>query len=475
LVGSDEFDASHLVFINQCLRDLHAQLASRGAVLVTRRGRMPDVLERLQHDLAGVGEISRIWSHEETGNRLTYDRDLRVAAWCRARNVTWREVPQSGVVRRLRDRDGWSENWTSRMDEPLCMAPRRIPCVAQRAALTPGEIAAPSALGLPPAEKSDAQAGGEGQAMRTLNTFLTERGVNYRQDMSSPVTAWDGCSRLSAYLAWGAISMRTIHQRLGERQAVLRQKRQDGALIDRRWLGSLASYQGRLRWHCHFMQKLEDQPDIEFENMNRAYDGLREDGFRDDFFIAWQRGETGYPMVDACMRALHHSGWINFRMRAMLVSFASYDLWLHWRPCAVFLARHFLDFEPGIHFSQFQMQSGVTGINTIRIYNPTKQAHDHDPDGSFIRRYVPELAGVPTAFIAAPWQLSGSQQRASGCIIGRDYPAPIVDHAAAVQSARKRIYAVRRRPETKAEAAHVYQRHGSRRRPPDRGRLPAGA
>ena len=100
------------------------------------------------------------------------------------------------------------------------------------------------------------------------------------------------------------------------------------------------------------MQKLEDEPEIEFRNFNRAYDGLREDEFNDEYFEAWCHGRTGYPMVDACMRALHQTGWINFRMRAMLVSFASYHLWLHWRQPALYLARLFLDYEPGIHYSQ---------------------------------------------------------------------------------------------------------------------------
>ena len=134
------------------------------------------------------------------------------------------------------------------------------------------------------------------------------------------------------------------------------------------------------------MQKLEDEPEIEFKNMSRSYDGVRENDFNAAYFEAWCSGQTGFPMVDASMRALHQGGWIYFRMLAMLVSFASYDLWLHWRPPAVYLAKHFLDFEPGIRFSQFQIQSGTTGINTLRIFSPAKQVKDHDPEGKFIKR-----------------------------------------------------------------------------------------
>ena len=94
---------------------------------------------------------------------------------------------------------------------------------------------------------------------------------------------------------------------------------------------ALTGFSGRLRWHCHFMQKLESEPAIEFHNFARAYDGLREGEFNEAYFDAWRLGMTGYPMVDACMRSLVATGWLNFRMRAMLVSFASYHLWLHWR------------------------------------------------------------------------------------------------------------------------------------------------
>jgi pimeloyl-ACP methyl ester carboxylesterase len=167
------------------------------------------------------------------------------------------------------------------------------------------------------------------------------------------------------------------------------------------------------------MQKIEDEPAIEWHNMLRAADGLREHEVSAERLAAWQSGHTGFPLVDACMRSLRATGWLTFRMRAMLVSFASYSLWLHWRPTGLHLARHFLDFEPGIHWSQMQMQSGTTGINTVRIYNPVKQSHDHDPAGRFIRRWIPELERVPDAAIHTPWTLDRAEQAAAG-IIGAD-------------------------------------------------------
>jgi deoxyribodipyrimidine photo-lyase len=197
---------------------------------------------------------------------------------------------------------------------------------------------------------------------------------------------------------------------------------------DKSWRASMISFSGRQHWHCHFMQKLEDEPRIEFENMHRAYDGLRPDIADAERLKAWSTGTTGYPFVDACMRALNQHGWINFRMRAMLMSFASYHLWLPWRQSGLHLARKFVDYEPGIHWPQVQMQSGTTGINTMRIYNPVKQGYDHDKQGIFVRQYVPELATVPDAYIHEPWLWPEA-----GSL---DYPPPIVDYTVA-ESARQ--------------------------------------
>jgi deoxyribodipyrimidine photo-lyase len=456
LIAEQTTDPSHYTFIDECLIELEAALGARGGALTYRYGPMPDVLATLSDELGG---FDALYAHEETGSAVSYARDKRVRAWCAARGIACYEIPQFGVIRPLRTRDGWARRWDARMTEPLVAAPSRIetPALAHGARRTLRDI------GLPERHKPEAKRGGESRALAELESFLATRGVNYRQDMSSPVAGWSGCSRLSPYIAFGAISLRTVYRATLARAANVRERRLAGEPLDARWTGSLSSFRGRLHWHCHFMQKLEDQPSLEFVNATRAFDGMREDDFDETRFAAWCAGRTGYPMVDACMRALHAGGWINFRMRAMLMSFASYHLWLHWRRTGIYLATQFLDFEPGIHWPQSQMQSGVTGINAIRIYSPAKQARDNDPTGVFIRRYVPELANVPDAYLAEPHLLPPLVAAAAGFVAGVDYPMPIVDEKLAVARAKENVYAVRRRSATRTEAQSVYRKHGSRK------------
>ena len=218
---------------------------------------------------------------------------------------------------------------------------------------------------------------------------------------------------------------------------------------------SLRSFLSRLRWHCHFIQKLEDFPELEIKNMNRLYDNLRSHT-NDKYLNAWMLGNTGFPMIDASMRALISTGWINFRMRAMLISFASYHLWIPWNETAKYLARLFLDYEAGIHFSQVQMQSGTTGINAIRIYNPIKQGIDQDPDGVFIRKWLPELKKVDDQYIHQPWL------EPNRC---HDYPDPIVDEAKSRKKAASILYGIRKDNSQHQEINNqILDKHGSRRK-----------
>jgi deoxyribodipyrimidine photo-lyase len=432
-------------FVAESLVELRKALAVLGQPLCIMLGNAVPVLEMLRQRHG----IAALWSHEETGNGWTYERDKAVAAWAKNAGIPWHEARQFGVVRRLRSRNGWAAAWDRDMAEPVTVPPEALTPLAGD---FPSRIPAADELGLAPDPCPKRQPGGRTAALSTLHSFLNQRGRSYRFEMSSPVTAFTSCSRLSPHLTWGTVSMREVAQASQARISALK------GLDDPRskaWRASLVSFIGRQHWHCHFMQKLEDEPRIEFENLHRAYDGVRPASTDPSRLAAWITGRTGFPFIDACMRALDQHGWINFRMRAMLMSFASYHLWLPWRDSGLHLARKFVDYEPGIHWSQVQMQSGTTGINTMRIYNPVKQGLDQDPTGAFIRAYLPELDPVPDSFIHEPWHWPDAATL--------NYPGPIVDNAAAAKAAREALYALRKGSEHREAAQKIVKKHGSRK------------
>ena len=443
----------------QSLSALAEAVAGHGGQLAVWHGDVIECLDRLRQ---AVGPFV-LRSHEETGNGWTFARDRAVARWCRAHGIAWHEDPCNAVVRRLDSRDRWSAHWARRMEAPPLPAPADI-----RWSALPTLFTAPDRpLGWSLPNGPNAQAllfsgsavqggqGGERAAQDLLHDFLYRRGQDYRRAMSSPAPAFEACSRLSPALAWGQISVRqTVHAAWQRRRELLdlpREIRPPG------WLEAVKSFESRLHWRCHFVQKLESEPEIEWRNVNRGFDGLRDEGPMAGeslrLLSAWREGRTGWPMVDACMRSLNATGWLNFRMRAMLMSVATGPLWLHWREPGLHLARQFTDYEPGIHWSQCQMQSGVTGINTVRMYNPIKQGHDQDPDGDFIRRWVPELAGLRGPLVHEPWRLPSPPA---------DYPAPVVDLQAALRQARDRVHQRKASLQAQREARRVYAMHGSR-------------
>ena len=465
-------------------------------------------------------KIARLLSHEETGHWQSYMRDRSVRKWCRTRSIPFLEFNQTGVTRRLKLRDDYLKLWKAFMAKPLY--PKiDLKTVEGRAAVKdrliqldrlPGFLVSPRGIDklfeidgnhdddefqtdsgksileeLPTAHRSDRsgrqQFGGETRAINTLDSFLSDRGARYSQHISSPNTSWNSCSRLSVYLTWGHISLRCVLKALEDRRDALRRLKAKGSP----WLKSLQAFGSRAHWRSHFVQKLESEPTLEKRDLCPAYQHLRrQDGDWDPAkYTAWETGTTGYPFVDACMRCLIEHGWINFRMRAMLVSFATYNLWLDWKRIAPHLARVFLDYEPGIHYPQLQMQAGTTGINAMRVYNVTKQGKDQDPKGVFIRKYVPELRKVPDQYIHEPWKMSEAlkdkyyKNRTSlfastkasvdvdvdvddeDC---RPYPEPIVDEKESARIAKAKLNDVKKAVATRIQANQVYIKHGSRSR-----------
>ncbi|WP_293940971.1 FAD-binding domain-containing protein [Sphingomonas sp.] len=435
-------------FWRGCIAELSTQIATQGGQLIIRSGKAIEVLDELRR---AFGTFD-LWSHEETGNGWTFARDRKVKAWTKANTIPWAERQQFGVHRERRlNRDHWAKRWNTMMQQPIASTPDII--WAEPVASDP--LPTCDMLGLAPDGLVHLQQPGRAAGVALLHSFLSERGEHYTREMSSPVTAEQTCSRLSPHLAYGTLSVREVYQAAQQRAAQLARERPANHSI---WGRSIRSFTARLHWHCHFIQKLEREPAIEWEPFAKIYIGMRPRPGDAAHLQAWSEGRTGYPFIDAAMRYLNAVGYINFRMRAMLMSFATYDLWLPWQEAGLVLARKFVDFEPGIHWSQCQMQSGETGINTVRVYSPIKQGHDQDPSGDFIRAWVPELAGVAGALVHEPWRIDVFAN-ASPC---PGYPLRIVDHKAATERAKNEIFSRRKSAEARAEAQGVYIKHGSR-------------
>ena len=442
----------HYRFALEGVQALQAEMQALGGTLLVKVGEAVEVLAGLHRQL----HFDALFAHEETGNGWTYARDLAVGRWCHQQGVQWREWPSGGVVRRLQRRDGWQRQWETRM----AGTPWPMPVV--RWAPWPCDSDSPpsaQALGLDPWDPPNRQRGGRPQGLQVLHDFLQQRCEHYRGGISSPLSAPTACSRLSPYLAQGSLGLREVVQATRQRMA---------QLPPGRARSGLNAFHGRLVWHCHFIQKLESEPALEHRNLHRGYDGLRESEWNPAHFQALTDGCTGWPMVDACVAMLRQTGWLNFRMRAMLVSVAAYPLWLHWETVGHWLARQFLDYEPGIHWSQMQMQSGTTGINATRVYNPVKQARDHDPEGHFVRRWLPALRRVPDSWIFEPWRMPSELQQRFGVRVGVDIPLPLVDLEIATRQAKTRLHALRAQPAVRAAQAAIVERHGSRKGMPGR-------
>jgi deoxyribodipyrimidine photo-lyase len=423
----------HWRFVQQSIADLNA-------VLVHCKTKIYEVHEEVVpalQNLLTVCNIERIFSHEETGNSATYKRDIEVATFCKQQNITW-------IIRGLKTRKDFTKQWLQTMTAPIFEVDvSKIISVDLQNNLLISFTHMYEASTL-------FQPGGIVAAQKYLHSFLYKRKDNYNKNISKPLLSRKSCSRLSPYLAWGNISMKQVYQ--ASLQAII----ETG---DKR---NIRFFINRLHWHCHFIQKFESECRMEFENLNRGFNHIRNE-VNEKYLQAWQSGQTGYPLVDACMRCVTQTGYLNFRMRSMVVSFLTHHLWQPWQAGTSYLAQQFLDYEPGIHYPQFQMQAGTMGVNTIRVYNPVKQSKEQDAAGEFIKMYVPELNNVPVQNIHEPWLLTAAEQQMYDVQIGVDYPAPIIDIVETGKFARTNLWSTKASKKVKEQNEGILKKHTKRK------------
>ncbi len=409
--------AARVRFMLGCLDALDDALRARGSGLVVRSG--PP--ERELVSLARACQADAVYWTSDVGP-FARARDRRVTEALSEAGVG--AAPHGGNyvvdVSGLHTQQGsgytvfspFFRSWQGSARRAVHRAPRTLPALPR--GLDHGEVAASlrelrDLAGGPVAEAIVAP--GEAAAREAAERWLAAPIRRYAEGQNDLAGA--GTSQLSAYLRWGCLSARELEERARRRGG-------EGAQV---WIRQLG-------WRDFYAHVLLHWPDnLRHEFQTRARDLQWDDA--PDLLTAWQRGETGYPVIDAAMRQLAHTGWMHNRARLIVGSFLTKDLHLDWRHGEAWFERWLLDGEPAQNNGNWQWIASV-GTDPApparRMYNPTLQARRFDPSGSYVRRWVPELARVPDAHLAEPWAMLEREQRDTGCRIGRDYPEPIIDH-----------------------------------------------
>ena len=439
MISYPDTSLRHLQFQYQSILQLNKKLTSFNKEVIIFNTDIITVFETIQDQYT----IKTIFSYQESGIQLTYNRDKLVQKYCNAHNIVWNESQRDGIIRGIKNRVGWDKQWYATMHQPIIQNHFKIQVdLPLKHSYKLDDTFLASLNNYP----KSYQPAGEDYAFKYLQSFISERGKNYSKHISKPNESRTSCGRISPYLSWGNISIKQAYLYIYN------------ATKERKNKSTFSNILTRIKWHCHFIQKFEVDCSYETKCINVGYE-LLDYPKNQEYITAWKDGRTGFPLVDACMKCLQETGWINFRMRAMLVSFFCHHLYQDWRLATHHLAQLFLDYEPGIHYPQFQMQAGTTGINTIRMYNPIKQSLDHDPEGIFIKKWLPALRPLPKELLHEPHKMSLMEQEMLGVFIGKDYPNPIVDIEKAGKEARKHIWSHKSTDLVKQENKRILATH----------------
>jgi deoxyribodipyrimidine photo-lyase len=413
LLASPYAGDKRLAFLWDGLRDLEASLRRCGSRLIVRQGQPEAQLA----DLLAQSKATAIYA-EDDFSPYARRRDARIAEKLPLHRVGGVTVHPPDAIQKADGRPytvftPFSKAWKA-LPLPqlnhIRPAPARIP--------TPDNITSHHLPTQPALPASGPFFPGEAVAQRRLKQFHQESIYHYANTRNR--LDLDGTSGLSPYLRFGMLSARqaAAHAITAIENAPTAAARRGAET----WLNELI-------WREFYVSILHHFPHVRGASFRPEYDHIP---WRNDqeAFTAWTEGRTGYPVVDAAMRQLVQTGWMHNRARMIVASFLVKDLLIDWRWGERFFMQHLIDGDPAANNGGWQWTAGVgtDAAPYFRIFNPVLQSQKFDPDGGYLRRWLPELAGVPVQYIHTAWQMPASVQQQSGCYIGRDYPHPLVDH-----------------------------------------------
>ncbi|MBD3903296.1 deoxyribodipyrimidine photo-lyase [Chryseobacterium sp. Ch-15] len=426
LLVDPHYSLRHFQFIKESLADLNRQFDQLSTSVLCIQEEVVDGLKKILDCFT----VTHLVSTQEIGLAFTFKRDREVSAFCPENNIEWLQPQYNGILRGLKDRRNWVKNWKEYVVRPIVQ-----PDFRNLFTISKQDFEAIESRFETFSTKTNAhhfQRGGRTEAEKWVKSFFTERVDLFAEGVSSPLLSRTACSRLSPYIAWGNVSIREIYKQSELIKSEDRAKK------------GIKIFVARLRLQSYFIQKFESQHDMEFRAAVPAFRELNQPK-NSHFIDAWKAGKTGYPLVDASIRCIVETGYLNFRMRSLIISFYAHHLFQHFRHISAWLAQTFLDFEPGIHYGQLQMQSGFTANDVLRIYNPTKNAYEHDKDAEFIKMWLPELKDLPAKLAIEPWLLTPMDEIFYNFKLGDDYPKPIVDIEITRAIAMEKLFAPRKK------------------------------
>lgn len=395
---SSKVSDKRIKFLHESLEELDEKYQSKGSRMTYYHGSVQDTIRDI------LGTVDKLYVKSDVSSGYARERDMKLS---RLDDVEF--IHDDGVKRDQPTRENWRVQAEEYFKSETFNEPSSInkPILNSKTSIEDIEETYNTS-----SETGKRHRGGCKTGYNQLDSFIEDID-EYVGSISSPWKAEKNTSQLSPYIKFGCVSIRDAYQSA-------KKDGDDGRAVE--------MFTSRLFWNQHFTQKLYDNPDIMRESINPVFRGINYGTHDDKMSERWKNGTTGFPLIDASMRSLKQTGWMNFRMRAMCSSFYTYILRCWWKKGADWFYKHLVDADPAINYYQWQMQSGLVGVHPLRIYNPMKQVRENDPEGKFIKKYVPELRDFPAKYLDNPKKAPIKVQEECGVDIGEDYPYPIVNY-----------------------------------------------